>query len=64
MKWCENRYMAYPPNNDPTPFEPRDDVDWYEVTFFSMYGDPAFRPAIDPDTQPGYDPWHNGPNDM
>jgi len=64
VKWCENRYMAYPPNNDPTPFEPRDDVDWYEVTFFSMYGDPAFRPAIDPDTQPGYDPWHNGPNDM
>lgn len=63
VQWCENRYMAYPPNNDPTPFDPKDDVDWYEVTFFSVYGDPAFRPAIDEDTQPGYDPWHNGPDD-
>lgn len=64
VKWAENRYMKYPPNNQPTPFEPEDEVDWYEVTFFMVYGDPAFRPAIPLDTQPGYDPWHNGPDDM
>jgi len=64
VRWSENRYMAYPPNNDPTPFEPTGEVDWYEVTFFACYGDPAFRPAIDTNTQPGYDPWHNGPDDM
>lgn len=63
VQWSENRYMAYPPNNNPTPFAPKDDVDWREVTFFTCYGDPAFRPAIPENTQPGYDPWHNGPND-
>ncbi len=63
VQWCENRYMAYGPNNSPTPFEPKDTVDWREVTFFTMYGDPAFRPAIPLETQPNYDPWHNGAND-
>jgi hypothetical protein len=64
VQWCENRYMAYPPNGNPCPFEPADTVDWREVTFFTCYGDPAFAPAIPEGTQPGYDPWHNGPNDM
>ena len=63
VQWCENRYINYPPNNSPSPFEPKDEVDWYEVTFFMVYGDPAFRPAIDPNTQPNYDPWHNGADD-
>ena len=64
VQWSENRYMKYPPNNQPSPFEPEDEVDWHEVTFFALYGDPAFRPAIPVDAQPGYDPWHNGPEDM
>jgi len=64
VKWSENRYMAYPPNGSPTPFVPNGEVDWYEVTFFACYGDPSFRPAIDPHTSPDYDPWHNGPEDM
>jgi hypothetical protein len=64
VQWSENRYMKYPPNNQPTPFEPGDEADWYEVTFFALYGDPAFRPAIDPNTSSGYDPWHNGEDDM
>jgi len=58
VQWCENRYMAYPPNDSPSPFEPKDTVDWREVTFFTVYGDPAFRPAIPESAQPGYDPWH------
>ncbi|MGA1872800.1 MAG: C25 family cysteine peptidase [Thermoplasmatota archaeon] len=65
VKWSENRYMNYPPNNQPVPFNPNGEVDWYEVTFFAVYGDPAFRPAIDPSGGPGdYDPWHNGPDDQ
>lgn len=65
VQWAENRYMKYPPNNHPAPMEPTGDVDWYEVTFFACYGDPAFRPAIDESGGPGnYDPWHNGPDDM
>lgn len=65
VQWCENRYMQYPPNNSPIPFNPTAEVDWYEVTFFAVYGDPAFRPAIDVNGGPGsYDPWHNGPDDM
>lgn len=61
VQWSENRYMNYGPNNQPEPMSPRGDVDWYEVTFFAVYGDPAFRPAIDPNGGPGsYDPWHNG----
>ena len=63
LQWSENRYMAYPPNNDPTPYEPTGEVDWYEVTFFACYGDPSFKPAVDI-SSPGYDPWHNGPDDM
>ncbi len=65
VQWSENRYMKYPPNNSPSPFTPNGEVDWYEVTFFSVYGDPAFRPAIDESGGPGsYDPWHNGPDDI
>ncbi|MGA1821538.1 MAG: C25 family cysteine peptidase [Thermoplasmatota archaeon] len=64
VQWSENRYIRYPPNNSPSPFTPADEVDWYEVTFFSVYGDPAFRPAIPEDAQPGYDPWHNGEDDI
>lgn len=65
VQWSENRYMQYPPNNQPAPFTPDGEVDWYEVTFFAVYGDPAFRPAIDPSGGQGdYDPWHNGPDDM
>lgn len=64
VQWSENRYIQYPPNNSPSPFDPTGEVDWYEVTFFSVYGDPAFRPAIPLDTQPNYDPWHNGEDDM
>jgi hypothetical protein len=63
VQWSENRYMNYPPNNQPSPMSPTGDVDWYEVTFFACYGDPSFRPAIDESTTPGYDPWHNGPDD-
>ena len=63
VQWSENRYMKYPANNNPTPFNPDGSVDWFEVTFFALYGDPAFRPAIDPDTKPNYDPWHNGADD-
>ncbi len=64
VQWSENRYMNYGPNNQPSPMNPDGGVDWYEVTFFAVYGDPAFRPAIDENTTPGYDPWHNGPDDM
>jgi len=63
-QWSENRYIQYPPNNQPSPFDPNGEVDWYEVTFFALYGDPAFRPAIDPNGGPGdFDPWHNGADD-
>lgn len=65
VQWSENRYMNYAPNNQPEPMSPDGGVDWYEVTFFAVYGDPAFRPAIDPNGGAGsYDPWHNGPSDM
>lgn len=65
VQWSENRYMQYPPNNHPSPFNPNGEVDWYEVTFFSLYGDPSFRPAVDPSGGPGdFDPWHNGADDM
>jgi hypothetical protein len=65
VQWAENRYMKYPPNNQPAPMDPTGEVDWYEVTFFACYGDPSFRPAIDPSGGPGdFDPWHNGPDDM
>ncbi|MBN1389215.1 MAG: hypothetical protein JXA22_01085 [Candidatus Thermoplasmatota archaeon] len=65
VQWSENRYMNYPPNDQPSPFNPDGEVDWYEVTFFSLYGDPAFRPAIDPSGGQGdFDPWHNGSDDM
>ncbi|MGA1848436.1 MAG: C25 family cysteine peptidase [Thermoplasmatota archaeon] len=65
VRWSENRYMNYPPNNQPSPMDPNGEVDWYEVTFFAVYGDPSFRPAIDPSGGPGdFDPWHNGPDDM
>jgi len=65
VQWAENRYMKYPANNNPSPMIPTGEVDWYEVTFFACYGDPAFRPAIDPNGGAGsYDPWHNGPDDM
>ncbi|RLF66481.1 MAG: hypothetical protein DRN57_07055 [Thermoplasmata archaeon] len=63
-QWSENRYMNYPPNNQPAPMYPDGEVDWYEVTFFAVYGDPSFRPAVDEMSSPGYDPWHNGPDDM
>ncbi|MGA1820756.1 MAG: C25 family cysteine peptidase [Thermoplasmatota archaeon] len=64
VQWSENRYMKYPPNNQPAPFDPNGEVDWYEVTFFAVYGDPAFRPAIDTSGGAGdYDPWHNGDAD-
>jgi hypothetical protein len=65
VQWSENRYMKYPPNNQPSPFNPNGEVDWYEVTFFAVYGDPSFRPAVDPSSGSGdFDPWHNGSDDM
>ncbi|MFW3145236.1 MAG: C25 family cysteine peptidase [Thermoplasmatota archaeon] len=65
VQWSENRYIRYPPNNQPSPMKPNGEVDWYEVTFFAVYGDPAFRPAIDPSGGQGdFDPWHNGDADQ
>ena len=65
IQWAENRYMNNP-NKDykvsPLKHE-GDSVDWKEVTFFCLYGDPAFKMPQDRPGANEIDPWHNGPND-
>ena len=66
LQWAENRYMNNP-NKDykVTPLKHEgDSVDWKEVTFFCLLGDPAFKISQPRPGANDVDPWHNGPNDV
>jgi len=66
LQWAENRYMNNP-NKDykVTPLKHEgDSVDWKEVTFYCLLGDPAFKISQPKPGANDVDPWHNGPNDV
>lgn len=66
LQWAENRYMNNP-NKDykVSPLiHQGDSVDWVEVTFFCLYGDPAFKMPQSRQGPNEVDPWHNGDNDV
>ena len=65
LQWAENRYMNNP-NKDyrVSPLvHGGDSVDWREVTFFCLLGDPAFRMPQPRAGANDFDPWHNGEED-